>query len=72
MHYRRISVLYGAEASVATRSDLSTYLTLNIMHIDAHPVSHAESGMRSNAGGSPRPEVYLVISDSNQLNLPIP
>lgn len=72
MHYGRSAVMPGAEAPETIRPDLPTYLTLNIMRIDTHPALHAESGMRANAGGSRRPEAYIVISDSKQLNLSIP
>lgn len=72
MHYGRSAVMPGAEAPETIRPDLPTYLTLNIMRIDTHPELHAESGMRANAGGSRRPEAYIVISDSKQLNLSIP
>lgn len=33
----------GAEAPEIIRSDLPTYLTLNIMRIDTHPELHAEA-----------------------------
>ena len=72
MHYGRSLVMPGAEAPEIIRSDLPTYLTLNIMRIDTHPELHTESGMRANAGGSRRPEAYIVVSDSKQLNLSIP
>lgn len=62
----------GVETPEIIRPDLPTYLTFNIMRIVAHPELHAESGMRTNSGGGRRPEAYMVISDSKQLNLSIP
>lgn len=72
MHYGRSAFMPGAEALEIIRPDLPTHLTFNIMRIDTPPELHAESGMRANSGGGRRPEAYMVISDSKQLNLSIP